>query len=140
MFDSSVERSVILTTIALWFAHGWYLNNRLKSVHAKLDSVLDEFNGLRKYLYEIDPQFDNERKSSDRFEEHMSASDSIDMCAGMDAMKLIREKEKAGKRTLNTPFVSPLWSPTRRSTGPAQLTDLPLAIHHPTQGEKNERR
>ena len=108
MFDSSVERTIILTAIALWFAHGWYLNERLKSVHAKLDSVLDQFNGLREYLYEIDPQFDDERESSERFEEHMSAPDSNDMFAGMNDMELIREKEKAGKRTLNTPFVSPL--------------------------------
>ena len=105
MFDSSVERIVILTAIALWFLHGWYLNERLKLVHAKLDSVLDQFNGLREYLYEIDPQFDDERESSDRFEEHMSAPDSNDIFAGMNDMELIREKEKAGKRTLNTPFV-----------------------------------
>lgn len=107
MFDSSVETTVIFTAIALWFAHRWYLNERLKSVHAKLDSVLDEFNGLRKYLYEIDPQFDDERESSQRFEELMSAPNSNDMFAGANDMELIREKEKAGKRTLNTPFVSP---------------------------------
>lgn len=108
MFDSSVERTVILTAIALWFAHGWYLNERLKSVHAKLDFVLDQFNGLRKYLYEIDPQFDDERESRDRSEKHMSAPDNNDVFAGMNDMELIREKEKAGKRTLDTLFVSPL--------------------------------
>ena len=108
MFDSAVEMTVILTAVALWFAHGWYLNERLKSVHAKLDSVLDQFNGLREYLYEIDPQFDDERESSKRFEEHMSAPDGNDMFSGMNDMELIREKEKAGKRTLNTSFVSPL--------------------------------
>lgn len=107
MFDSPVETTVILAAVALWFAHGWYLNERLKLVHAKLDSVLDQFNGLREYLYEIDPQFDDERESSERFEEHMSATDSNHMFAGMDDMELIREKEKAGKRTLNTPFLSP---------------------------------
>lgn len=104
MFESGLERTVILTGVALWFAHGWYLNERLKSVHAKLDNVLDQFNGLREYLYAIDPQFDDERESRDRFETHMSDSDSSDMFAGMNDMELIREKEKAGKRTLNTPF------------------------------------
>lgn len=107
MFNSSVEMTVILTAIALWFAHGWYLNERLKAVHAKLDTVLDQFNGLREYLYEIDPQFDDERESSERFEGHMSDPGSNDMLAGMNDMELIREKEKAGKRTLVTPFVSP---------------------------------
>jgi len=108
LFDSSVETTVILTAIGLWFAHGWYLNARLKSVHAKLDSVLRQFDGLREYLYEIDPQFDDERESSERFKGHMSNQDSNDMFAGMNDIELTREKEKAGKRTLNTPFVSPL--------------------------------
>jgi hypothetical protein len=108
MFDSTVEGTVILTAIALWFAHGWYLNARLKLVHAKLDSVLDQFYGLQKYLYEIDPQFDDERESRKRFEEHVSAPNSNDIFAGMDDMELIREKEKNGKRTLSTPFVSSL--------------------------------
>jgi hypothetical protein len=107
MFETGLEKTIIITAIVLWFAHGWYLNERLKSVHAKLESVLDQFNGLREYLYEIDPQFDDERESSERFEEHMSAPDSNDMFAGKDDMELIREKEKAGKRTLNTPFVLP---------------------------------
>ncbi len=108
MFDSSVEIIVILTVIALWFAHDWYLNERLKSVHAKLDCVLEQFDGLQEYLYEIDPQFDDERESSERFNEHMSAPDSNDMFAGMDDMELIREKKMAGKRTVDTFFVSPL--------------------------------
>lgn len=106
MFDSPVEKTIILTGIALWFAHGWYLNERLKSVHAKLDSVLDQFNGLREYLYEIDRQFDDERESNERFQTHMSNPNKSDMFAGMEDMELIREKKKAGKRTLHTPFVS----------------------------------
>jgi hypothetical protein len=28
-----------------WFAHGWYLNTRLRSVHKKLDQILEQFNG-----------------------------------------------------------------------------------------------
>jgi hypothetical protein len=106
MFDSSIEKTVIFTGIALWFAHGWYLNERLKSVHAKLDFILEQFNGLRNYLYEIDPQFDDERESNARFDEHMSDSNSNDLFAGMNDMELIRKKQKSGKRTLNTPFVS----------------------------------
>ncbi len=111
MFDSSVQRTVVLTAIVFWFAHGWYLNERLKSVHIKLDSVLDQFNGLREYLYDIDPQVDDERKSRKRFEEHISAADGNEMFSGMNDVELIREKEKAGKRTLNSPFVSSLWTP-----------------------------
>lgn len=107
MFDGSIETTVIVTGVGLWFAHGWYLNERLKSVHAKLDSVLDQFNGLREYLYEIDPQFDDERESSDRFEDHMANPDSNDMYAGLNDMELIRAKEKTGRRTLSTRFTAP---------------------------------
>ena len=61
MFHYSIKEAIIGTAIATWFAHGWYLNLRLQSVHKKLDNVLDAFDGLRDYLYEIDPQFDEER-------------------------------------------------------------------------------
>ena len=61
MFDSGIERTVTGTAIALWFAHGWYLNTRLQAVHRKVDLVPDNFGGLRDYLYENDPQFDDER-------------------------------------------------------------------------------
>ncbi len=32
---------VIWTGLALWFASGWYLNERLRSVHDKLDRILE---------------------------------------------------------------------------------------------------
>lgn len=99
MFESSIEKTIILTAIVLWFAHGWYLNERLKRVHEKLDRIVETFDGLRDYLYEIDPQFDDERESDRAFENNES------MFAGINDMELIRRKEKDGKRTLNTPFV-----------------------------------
>ena len=104
MLDGPVEKTVVLTAVALWFAQGWYLNERLKSVHAKLDSVLRQFNGLREYLYEIDPQFDEERTLHERFARHMSDPNSVDIFVGMENMESIEAKERAGKRTLNTPF------------------------------------
>ncbi len=99
MFESGIEKTIILTAIVLWFAHGWYLNERLKRVHEKLDRTLEVFDGLRDYLYEIDPQFDDERESGRAFEndEHM--------LAGMNDMELVRKKKREGKRTLNSPFV-----------------------------------
>lgn len=99
MFETGLERTIILTAIVLWFAHGWYLNERLKHVHEKLDRVLEAFDGLRDYLYEIDPQFDDERESRAAFESRDS------MFAGMSDMELIRRKEQEGKRTLNAPFI-----------------------------------
>jgi hypothetical protein len=98
MFETGIEKTIVLTAIALWFAHGWYLNDRLKHVHEKLDRVFEAFDGLRDYLYEIDPQFDDERESHKAFENGES------MFAGMDDMELIRRKGQDGKRTLNTPL------------------------------------
>lgn len=99
MFESGIEKTIVLTAIALWFAHGWYLNARLKLVHEKLDRVLETFDGLRDYLYEIDPQFDDEREARSAFENNES------MYAGMNDMELIRQKKNEGKRTLNTPLI-----------------------------------
>jgi hypothetical protein len=98
MFETSLENTLILTAIALWFAQGWYLNMKLEAVHKKLDLVLDNFNGLRNYLYEIDPQFEDERQSQSTFERGES------IFSGFDDLELIRKKELAGKRTLNTTF------------------------------------
>jgi hypothetical protein len=43
----SIQATIIVTAVVLWFANGYYLNERLQDVHKKLDSVLEEFNGLR---------------------------------------------------------------------------------------------
>lgn len=98
MFETGIEKTIVITAIALWFAHVWYLNEQLKDVHKKLDRVLKAFDGLRDYLYEIDPQFDDERES------HMAFENDESMFAGMDDIELIERKKLDGKRTLNTPF------------------------------------
>ncbi len=99
MFENSVEGTIIATAVALWFAHGWYLNERLKHVHRKLDCVLENFDGLRRYLYEIDPQFDDERHIlAELFDEDGS------LFAGQDHSELIDQKTAGGKRNLNTSF------------------------------------
>lgn len=45
MFGNEIERVVIGSAIVLWFAQVWYLNSRLRDVHATLDQVLDQFHG-----------------------------------------------------------------------------------------------
>jgi hypothetical protein len=99
MFDSGLEKTIVGTAIALWFAHGWYLNQRLQRVHDKLDLIMENFNGLRQYLYEIDPQFDDERQARQAFESNQSAF------AGRDEMQLRKQKEEHGMRTLDTSFL-----------------------------------
>ncbi|MFM0245215.1 hypothetical protein [Paraburkholderia sediminicola] len=106
MFESSIEKTVIGAAILLWFAHGWYLNTRLERVHAKLDAVLENFDGLRKYLYEIDPQFDDEREVASIFEASLDKPDVS--FAGLDALQLEQRKRERGQRTLDTPFTESL--------------------------------
>jgi hypothetical protein len=108
MFGSSVERTIVGMAIVLWFAHVWYLSARLREVHLKfeevhlkLDRVLANFEGLRNYLYEIDPQFDDERESN------KAVFDDTALFAAMDDIELLKRKRDEGRRTLNTPFVAP---------------------------------
>lgn len=95
----STENVIIATATALWFAHGWYLNESLKLVHGKLDRVLEQFDGLRRYLYEIDPQFNDEREFLRRF---FGAEPGLG--AGMYRLELTKRKEAEGRRALNSPF------------------------------------
>lgn len=99
LFDGDIETTVVATAVVAWFAHGWYLNQRLRSVHEKLDLVLEQFNGLRQYLYENDPQFDDERYLLGQL-----FSEEGSMFSGMEHIEIIKKKENEGKRTLNTPF------------------------------------
>ncbi|WP_158703096.1 hypothetical protein [Allosphingosinicella vermicomposti] len=85
----------------LWFATGWYLNERLQLVHAKLDRLLENFDGLREYLYEIDPQFDDER----RLLTELFSDKPGTMFSGMDHMELEKRKREEGYRTLNAHFL-----------------------------------
>jgi hypothetical protein len=98
----SIQSTIIVTAIALWIAHGWYLNTRLISVHEKLDRVLSAFDGLRDYLYEIDPQFDDERAANTELDEALDKPGFS--FGGMSSMEIARHKKAEGKRTLNSPL------------------------------------
>lgn len=47
LFDGDIEKTIVATAVVAWFAHGWYLNERLKLVHEKLDLVLEQFHQHR---------------------------------------------------------------------------------------------
>jgi hypothetical protein len=53
----------------------------LERAHKKLDQILEQFDGLRRYLYENDPQFDEERQ----------------LLAGMNPHGVDEAKKRAGK-------------------------------------------
>lgn len=82
-----------------------YLAFLVYDTHAKMEvlknqqeAILSKLEGLRAYLYEIDPQFDDERRSSNDLD------DERNIFSAMDDMQLLQKKEAEGRRTLNTPF------------------------------------
>jgi hypothetical protein len=75
------------------------LRERVKRMEKKVDLILQNFDGLRLYLYEIDPQFEDERQSENRMNDPLS-----DPVAAHKDFELIEGKEAAGKRTRSTTF------------------------------------
>ena len=96
---SETSATIIVAVAVFW---GLYLNTRLERAHRKLDLVLDQFRGLREYLYEIDPQFDEERRLL--AELHASVAANTASFAGMLHMDLLNQKKQQGKRTLDSPL------------------------------------
>ena len=93
---------VFIGAFAAWLVISWTFAKLLAPVDKKLDDVLAQLEGLRQYLYEIDPQFDDERASNAQMEADRQSPEG-----GVGAMFdsfLMRDKEDAGKRTLNTRF------------------------------------
>ena len=119
MFESGIETTIIFTAIVLCL----YLNERLKLVHEKLDRTLEVFDGLRDYLYEIDPQFDDERKSRKAFNNDES------MFAGMNDMELIRKKRKPESELLLLHSFDE--RAAQRSSGTAQKRGAPQLYVRP---------
>lgn len=100
--EGSVELLVLLSGLVALGACVLYLGLRLNKAQKKLDRLLSAMDGLREYLYEIDPQFDDERKSHQDFEYNES------IFAGTTDTALQRRKKQQGRRTLNTPFEKPV--------------------------------
>ena len=92
---------ILLVGVVVLLAWISNLNSKLDRVQQQLDVVLSNFHGLREYLYEIDPQFDDERASN------LELDDENNFFAAYDDLKLLERKKSEGKRTLNTPFHTP---------------------------------
>jgi hypothetical protein len=95
---NGIEITLVLLAVCLVLVHSLVQGSRLASANAKLDRVLGALDGLRKYLYEIDPQFDDERASRDA----LKRGDTVP--SGLGDLDLLRRKKEEGRRTLNTPF------------------------------------
>ena len=98
MFDSGFEKLTLVAGAFLLLALCWCLKTQLESAHRKLDRTLASFDGLRRYLYEIDPQFDDERHLLD----HLASRTALD--AGANHLELVQRKKERSKRTLSTSF------------------------------------
>ncbi len=104
MLESSIEKFIVLVSLVQLVIAYILLESKFQTLQKKLDLVIAEFNGLREYLYEIDPQFDDERFLAEDFSQSMANGNAG--LSGVIEMELINAKIKKGKRTLNSPFRS----------------------------------
>jgi hypothetical protein len=86
---------VAILPVVFYVASTW---ERIRKVEKTLDLMLQNFEGLRQYLYEIDPQFEDERQSN------VDLDDERNLFAAQNDMELLDRKHADGKRTLDTPF------------------------------------
>jgi hypothetical protein len=106
LFFNGLKETMKIVTLLLavntaaWVAHWWAVNDRLKGIEAKQLRILADFEGLRVYLYEIDPQFDDERALQGEWTDTAIVRDPF------REMELLRAKRQHGKRTLSTRFSS----------------------------------
>ena len=93
----------VIGLLLLWIALGFQINSKFEKLEARLDERdskdFERFEGLRRYLYELDPQFEEELA----FERELWSSDS-DPFSGSILHKIQEEKKERGDRTLDTRF------------------------------------
>jgi hypothetical protein len=79
--------------VMLIIAVAWDTNRRIQKVNERVEKVIEHLSGLRQYLYEIDPQFDDERRAN-----------VGDYHADQKWRELLAQKKESGRRTLETTF------------------------------------
>lgn len=95
----SIDTKIILgVMIFIWI----YDHMRLKELEKKNTQTLEELQSLKNYLYEIDPQFDDERRLQRELDE--SVANGTSSLAGAALAELVETKESEGRRTLSTPL------------------------------------
>jgi hypothetical protein len=78
------------------------------------DSITEQLDNLRRYLYEIDPQFDDERECKSRLAR--AGGDISFGFAAMEQISLLRSKRESGKRTLDCTFLDNPYEMERRAS------------------------
>jgi hypothetical protein len=88
----------------LWIALAFQISSGFRMITDRQDRIWERTNeqldGLREYLYEIDPQFDEERELLDG----LHSDDPNTVFDGMQLMELEKSKKKVGRRTLSSRF------------------------------------
>lgn len=102
MLDLTSEQ-ILIGMVGLCFLLLLSMNERLKRAEATAEELVRMMHGLRQYLYEIDPQFDDERQLAKELDDSLASGNGVTF-AGMSHMELIEAKESAGRRTLCSPF------------------------------------
>lgn len=100
-----VVGAIVIAVFAIiaYAIHAKYsLLSRLADTHEelvqKVDALSEDLDGLRVYLYEIDPQFDDERKAR-------TVAETVDHFAAEKAYEdLLARKKQTGMRVLSTEF------------------------------------
>ena len=109
MFESALERVAVVLFVLAACAHGWSLARRLRRIEEAQAQTLRALDGLRTYLYEIDPQFDDERALLARPQPASAGDDDEDpgpSLSGLALLELREEKAAAGRRTLSSNFLA----------------------------------
>ena len=99
------DTQIVLTVLAvLWITISIQIATMTRSILSRMEAnqewLYEAFEGLREYLYEIDPQFDEERELTDGLNSQRSGT----LFDGKFLMELEREKRKAGRRILRSRF------------------------------------
>jgi hypothetical protein len=104
---NAVTAPIAGLTVLIFLVY-WYLHQSLLIVHKKLDAmqrefrfIEDQFDGLRIYLYSIDPQFERERddlRQLDEIDEREGKSASKNDYEESLERKVLRERRYLGTR------------------------------------------
>lgn len=98
IFPAWIAYAVVDAMLMEWFgrrAEDGRAEQYVNPVQARLDQIEAALNRLHEYVQEIDPQLEEERQLEREF---MTGTGG--MFAGMNHFEYVRDREKAGKRTI----------------------------------------
>ena len=101
------EIASILVIVFFLLLVGMFILNTIKiHINEKFKVIDEQLDELRKYLYEIDPQFDQERNVIFQYKKTREANDDVGdiILKKQELEEYLKTKRTKGFRTLNTKF------------------------------------